>query len=109
MIIIPTWLVVILTLCIAFILKCVLKPKRKPYQYRLSPISISMATHHENAKFRIRYRDLTPNQELYKIGLRNGQYGVILKHSSGTYAKTTVNGKCRFVLIESKNYIPTGE
>ncbi len=71
-----------------------------------TPISMAMAVHHENAKFRIRYSDLEPNQELYKLGLRSGQYGVVLKHKSGTYAKTTVNGKCRFVPIQSCNYIP---
>jgi len=73
-----------------------------------TPISMAMAVHHENAKFRIRYRDLEPNQELYKLGLRSGQYGVILKHKSGMYAKTTVDGKCKFVLIQSYNYVPTG-
>lgn len=74
----------------------------------LTPVSLVMATHHENAKFRIRYRNLEPSQELYKIGLRNGQFGVILKHNSGMYAKTTIVGKCHFVRIQAYNYIPTG-
>lgn len=115
MIIFPTWLVIILTLCVTFLVKWIFEPERKLVKQiksdllnGLTPVSLPMATHHENAKFRIRYRNLEPDQELYKIGLRNGQFGVILKHSSGMYAKTTIVGKCHFVRIESYNYLPTG-
>ena len=73
----------------------------------LTPISLSMAVHHEHAKFRVRYKNLDENSNLYKLGIRSGQFGVILKATSGMYAKTTVDGKCKFIPIESCNYIPT--
>jgi len=114
MIIIPTWLAVILTLCIVYLAQSAFSRKRKLAKQiksaltkGLTPISLPMATHHENAKFRIRYRDLDPSQELYKIGLRSGQFGVVVKHRTGMFAKTTVDGRCRFVRIQSCNYIPT--
>lgn len=82
-------------------------PEKKAIKRGETPMSIVMATHHENAKFRIRYRNLDCTQDLYKIGLRDGQFGAVVKHRSGMYAKTTVDGRCRFVPISSYNYTPT--
>ncbi len=84
------------------------KELKRKIKYSQSPIGLKMAVNYEHAKFRIRYRNLEPSQELYKIGLRDGQYGVILKCKSGMYAKTTVDGKCHFVPISHYNYIPMG-
>ena len=67
----------------------------------MSPITLAMATHHEHAKFRIRYKGLLESDELYKAGLRNGMYGVVLRHRTGLYAKTTVDGRCKFMPIYS--------
>tara|TARA_R110002096_G_scaffold362604_1_gene555776 strand:+ start:137 stop:460 length:324 start_codon:yes stop_codon:yes gene_type:complete len=102
--------VMITLLLLAFINWLVFRNSKTKYcvARKLSPISMDMAVHYEHAKFRIRYRDLEPSQTLYKLGLRSGQFGVVLKHRTGMFAKTTVNGKCHFVRIEPYNYEPTG-
>ncbi len=96
---------VLVILYFVLIRKC---PVKKAVKNCHSPITLTMAIHHEHAKFRVRYRNLEPSQELYKIGLRNGMFGMILKHPTGMFAKTTVNGKCHFVRIQAYNYTPTG-
>ena len=101
----------VLTSLVVLIIYLVFFRKQKVAEavlYNNSPVSMAMAVHHENAKFRIRYRNLDPTQELYRIGLRDGQFGVIVRHNTGMYAKTTVKGKCYFVRIQAYNYTPTG-
>ena len=71
-----------------------------------SPISLPMAVHYEHAKFKVRYRNVSHSQELYKLGIRNGQFGIILKTNSGMYAKVNTKGAVRFVHIQAYNYTP---
>ena len=73
---------------------------RASIKKNMSPITLAMATHHEHAKFRIIESD-----ELYKAGLRNGMYGAVLRNRTGLYAKTTIDGRCKFMPINSYQWI----
>ncbi len=70
-----------------------------------SPITMAMATHYEHAKFRIRYVNLCVGDHLYDLGLRNGQYGIVVRHRTGLFAKTTVDNTCRFISINEINFV----
>lgn len=55
-------------------------------------------------RFNVRYKNIKRDGTLHKAGIRNGQFGVVVKHPNGMFSRIKVGTSLSFIKTESNEY-----